>query len=184
MSTKVFWHTFEGSGAKLLCRRVNPALMLQLRKLMPEPKPPMNEVDGFDGKKRLEPNPDDPAHQAALNAYNADFEMFMRFTMCARGIVEINAAQRVEVEELQQTIRLGLAGRESTGDMERNLLLSGDAKAVYGAYIAIAAPEDGVSFYGAITGRPDDPKLTSGTESSTFESGAALSDTTRLDEAA
>lgn len=62
------------SGITVTIRPLNPFFGMDvsaaLKKKHPAPTPPMQEVDGMDGKKYTQPNEGDPQYLRELSAYN------------------------------------------------------------------------------------------------------------------
>lgn len=71
--------TLHDSGYTVQIRSIGPttleALGQAVRKSLPgKPEPPLNTVIGLDGKETQEPNPADPAYEAALVAYEGQVQ--------------------------------------------------------------------------------------------------------------
>lgn len=143
MSRKPEQHMFKDTGITVGIRRVSPLLMLKLRERYPAPKPPMQEVDYGDGKKRLEPNPAHPDYIASMAAYDEDMERRARDLLIRRGVVvEWTDEQKAELEEVKAWW-LASYGEE----------LSGDDVVNYVSYVAIGSDSDLVDLVDALVKR-------------------------------
>lgn len=102
MSAKVEPFTFKDTGITVGIRKVSPLLLLKIRDRYPAPKPPLQEVDYGDGKKRLEPNPTHPDYLEAQQAYEQAMELRARTLLIQRGVVlEWTEENKAALQELK-----------------------------------------------------------------------------------
>lgn len=125
-------YTFKDTGVVVRIRKVSPLLLLRLREDFPPPKPPTQEVDYGDGKKKLELNPAHPGYQEALDQYNAEMERRLRSLLIKRGVkLEWTPEMKGEVVEVREQY-LAETGKE----------MKEDDALVYISYVAIGTDKD------------------------------------------
>lgn len=125
-------HTFKDTGVIVRIRKVSPLLLLRLREDFPPPKPPMQEVDYGDGKKKLEPNTAHPEYVAAQETYGLEMEKRLNHLLIKRGVkLDWTPEMKAEVQEVRDLYE------EETGRA-----MNEDDTFVYVSYIAIGTDKD------------------------------------------
>jgi len=125
-------YTFKDTGVAVHIRKVSPLLLLRLREDFPPPRPPMQEVDYGDGKKKMEPNPAHPDYQEAQDTYNVEMEKRLRRLLIRRGVkLDWTPEMKAEVVEVRE-LYLSETGRE----MEE------DDHVVFVSYVAVGTDKD------------------------------------------
>ncbi len=121
--------TFKDSGVTVYVKKISPTVPMELQRMFPPPKPPLQEVDYGEGRIVKEPNPAAPSYIEELNKYRVDLESRLRKLMIKLGVSctpDMDA-----VKEFRE------AWLEATGQE-----LEGDDKYVYVSYIAIQSESD------------------------------------------
>lgn len=127
--------TLVDSGYTVEFRSLGPRTMQTLdkaaRKGITKPTPPLNEVIGLNGKPAHEPNPADPAYEAALAEYVATVNERMTdllFALIARQCiatpVDSDAVQRVRTDFAD----IGLDAPTDDRDLFLNHVLIGSTR--------------------------------------------------------
>lgn len=134
--------TFHDTGRTVKIKKVSPFITNQLNQQFPPPPPPLEEVE-YPNEKRMEPNENDPTHQAALKKWRREQNERAQELLLDRGVdVELGEAEIAEVCELRDW---WLATYKQA--------LGGEDKFVYVRYICIGTPEDINDVVQAITRR-------------------------------
>lgn len=123
--------TFPDTGIPILIKKVSPLLIMELRKLYPEPKPPAQEVE-INGKKVIEYNMAHPEYIEAMQAYQLEFEQAMRKVLIRRGV---SVTMTEDVKEAVKQIKKDF--KQDTGHD-----LSGTDEYIYVSYIGIGTDQD------------------------------------------
>jgi hypothetical protein len=120
---------FADTGISVKVRKVSPFLVNNLRKIYPQPKPPMQEVDYGDGKKVMEANEAHPDYAQTLDEYNNMFMDKLQRLLIVRG-VECKVDQEA-VDSLKEFWKTEY-GKE----------LEGSDKEIYIIYICAGTKDD------------------------------------------
>jgi hypothetical protein len=136
--------TFKDTGIAVKIKKVSPMLATDIYAAIPEPTPPMNEVDYGEPKgKVMEPNLSDPAYQRAMVERAVKVNAAWRRVMILRGVVVDGDDWQNEVKEYRAFIR------EITGgeiDEDNDLI-------VYVLRLCVGTGEDLDDLINAITRR-------------------------------
>jgi hypothetical protein len=62
----------QSTGVVLRVKPVSVFLLDSIQRKLPRPEVPKQEVEGKDGKKRMEENPSHPAYEAAMETYQRE----------------------------------------------------------------------------------------------------------------
>lgn len=97
-------HTFA-NGETIGVRPVNHYAAAALRKSMPPPEPPQQEVEGPDGKPAIVANPADPGYQHLLLAWEVAYVRASRTLMLQWGAeIELTDARRARIGQFRQAM--------------------------------------------------------------------------------
>lgn len=143
--SEITQHTIKDTGIEVGIRRISPLLIVELRKSIKEPEPPMQEVDFGDGKKVLEPNLASPEYEKDKERYDSEFEEKMKRLVFSRGVVlNMDEERLAELRELREFWK-----------NEYNLELTslGSDKLDYISYIAVGTGDDLNELFNAIMKR-------------------------------
>lgn len=159
--------TFESTGESCFIRPVPVMLVREIERSIPKPAPPMQEVEGPDGTKRMEANRTHPDFLAALGERAEKLQEAMTALILKRGVVvKLSDEQRDDVKALRE-------------DMRESFGVTWDAsdEVVWVKYIACATPADLRRLINEVTNRsvPSDPKSANGLSSSPSPSEATTS---------
>lgn len=128
--------TFPDSGITVLVRRMSPDTMnligQAVRKSMPPPEPPQQEVEYPDGSKRMEKNESHPDYRNAMEVY------VMEVAQEAANRMMRFIARRVEVEVDLEAVQTFREDMEAIGVT----LEETDDKVVYVRHILVSSKED------------------------------------------
>lgn len=136
--------TFQDSGKKIQIRKISPMLAADVAASIPEPQPPMNEVDyGAPRGKVMEPNLSDPTYTQALKARQEKVFQALQRVMITRAVVLDGDEWKQEVADYRAFIQ------QETGSplVEQNDLL------VYVLRVCVGSQEDLADLLTAITTR-------------------------------
>lgn len=137
-------HTFRDTGITVKIRKISPMMAADVANAIPEPKPPLQEVDYGEPKgKVMEPNYSDPAYLAAKTAHQKRiFEVLQR--------VMIRRAVKVPGDEWQDEVR---EYREFIKEQTGVELDEPDDLVVYILRICVGSEDDLTELLTAITSR-------------------------------
>lgn len=137
-------HTFD-SGITVQIGKVSRRLVDDLDAAFPPPEPPTRRVSAelsLDGVERDEPNPNDPAHQRALDAHARAHAERVNRLFIKRGVV-------VTIDhELLAQLRADLEGAGISRDNQEP-----DDHYLYVTRIVLATDEDREEFHRLLTRR-------------------------------
>jgi hypothetical protein len=133
--------TFPDSGVEVQFHRISPYTAIDLRNVVDEPKPPMQEVDYGDGKMVLEPNPAHPDYIKAVSDFNTDFEKRLRLYMINQALVFEVADWQEEIDKKKQYFA-----------EELKKPLTGSDREIFISHIAISSTEDLNAVMAAVMG--------------------------------
>lgn len=105
MQTKTEKFTFKDTGVSVEIRKVSPMLGAQLVRIMPPPKPPMQDILDEDTGKvlRREPNRSHPDYLEKLNEYNTKLNDQTQKILIERGVVTaLGDEEKAAVKELRE----------------------------------------------------------------------------------
>lgn len=141
---KLIDFTFRDTGITVKIRKISPMLVTDIQESIPEPQPPLNEVDyGEPRGKVLEPNLQDPGYKLAMQEHQHRIFLTWRRAMILRSVLVEGEDWRQEVKEYREFIQ------EQTGHPldEPNDLV------VYVLRICVGSEEDLGELIQAITRR-------------------------------
>jgi len=125
-------YEIKDTGVTIKIRKVSPLLIQKLQQAHPAPRPPKQEVDYGDGKKRTEENPSHPDHLQALVAHEEMIQEMTQRLLLKRGVeFELTDEMKAEIEELREFY---------LEEFEQEL--SEDDKDVWLFYIALGTTDD------------------------------------------
>lgn len=133
-------HTFKDSGITIRFRKIGPAtqqrLAQQVQKEMPEPDPPL-----VDTELGQEPNPADPAYQAAMQDWQRQTGLALNDRLMAfaalEAEIEIDAALQAQIARTRRHLEyLGIWQDDERLTQEEN------DRILYVLHIACASPDD------------------------------------------
>lgn len=136
--------TFRDTGITVKIRKISPMLVTDITESIPEPKPPLNEVDyGEPRGKVLEPNLQDPSYKMALQEHQHKIFLAWRRAMILRSVIIEGEDWKQDVQDYREFIK------EQTGfplDEPNDLV-------VYVLRICVGSEEDLGEMIQAITRR-------------------------------
>ena len=135
---------FKDTGIAVKIKKISPMLVADVMASMPEPKPPLNEVDYGEPKgKVLEPNYSDPSYEIQLAEHRQKVNRTWRRVMILRGVVVEGEEWRKDVEEYRAFMR-----EQTGGEIDEP-----DDFMVYVLRICVGSEEDLSELITAITRR-------------------------------
>jgi hypothetical protein len=95
--------TFKDTGIIVKIRKISPMLAADVAASVPEPVPPMNEVDYGEPKgKVMEPNYSDPSYEQMKSARNQKVFSILQRVMILRSVVVEGEEWKAEVEDYRR----------------------------------------------------------------------------------
>lgn len=159
--------TFESTGESVFIKPVPVMLTREVERSIPMPEPPAQEIEGFDGVKRVELNRSHPDYIAALEERSTKVMELMTALIIRRGVVvKLTDEQRDEVRQLREDVKdlNGIEWRESD-------------ESVWVRYIACQSHTDLTRLIKEVSAKsvPSDPKSRNGSTPSMSPSEATTS---------
>lgn len=134
-------HTF-GNGVQVWLRKVPPLLINELNRSFPAPKPPLEDVDYGDGVVRKESNPTRPDYRAQLAEHYQEMGLRLLKLLISQGVkYTLTDEDKAEVFALRQAME------------EQGVMLSGDEKIIFIAYVCCDSEEETNRFRTAVMRR-------------------------------